>query len=334
MCMKSIYLVLLSVLLLGCSKEDSKKDSTESDWVVDEEQVTGVLSLFPLAINPEFTSVSMVNLSDNEIVGVLDFGSEIRVYPYEFVKNNEIINDVYNGQKYAFSYCPLTYSSLAFTRESVYRASGYLYKKNLTPWDEDTESIWSQMLIKGIRGPQSNQKLNTIPVLETTWKTVRENFPAAKVVENFSASRVSSHYSENKKEKPTYYYRDSPLPDDETGEGNLPQESELVYGIIDGNGTVSIFRYSDFISSNVLLYQNYVVYGNASKGVITAFKVSNSQDYQGLENQFPLIIEDGNGVKYDILGRGTNGTTLEKPKYAYVAIWLAWDDFYDNFIFQ
>ncbi len=332
--MKSFIVVLLSVLLLGCSKEDSKNDNSESDWVVDEEQVTGGLSLFPLDLNPEFTSISNVNLSDDEIVGVVNFGSEIRVYPYKFVKNNEIVNDVFNGQKYAFSYCPLTYSSLAFTRESVFRASGYLFKKNLTPWDEATESIWSQMLIKGIRGSQSNQRLNTIPVLETTWKTVRENFPSAKVVENLSEFRVSYQDSKYENKTSPSYTRDSPIPDDDTGEENIPENSELVYGIIDGNSSVNIFRYSDFSNSNVILSQDYIVYGNSSKGVITAFKVSNTQDYQGLEDQFPLIIEDGNGVKYDILGRGTNGAVLEKPEYAFVAIWIAWDDFYDRFIFQ
>jgi len=332
--MKSFYIFLFCVLSISCSKENSQNQELESEWAVDEERVTGLLSLFPLVLNPEFSPISNIQLSDNEIVGVVNLGSEIRVYPYKFIRNVEIINDVYNGQKYAFSYCPLTYSSLAFTRESVFRASGYLYKKNLTPWDESTESIWSQMLIKGIRGPQSNQRLNTIPVLETTWKTVRENFPSAKVVENLTTSKVSHKFSKDKNKTNLSHNKDTPPPNDDTSEGNIPEVSELVYGVLGGNNKVNIFRYSDFLSSNVIFSQDLIVYGSALKGVITAFKVPNNQGYQVLENQFPLIIEDGNGVKYDVLGRGTNGATLEKPQYAYVAIWNAWDDFYDDFIFQ
>jgi len=95
---------------------------------------------------------------------------------------NEIINDEFQGQKCAFTYCPITKSTLAFTRDEIFRASGFLFKDNQTPWDDKTETIWSQMLIKGIKGPKENVRFNTIPVVETTWKTVRLYFTNAKVV--------------------------------------------------------------------------------------------------------------------------------------------------------
>jgi len=109
--------------------------------LVDESDITGILALNPLIINPEFTSISNFDLADNVIVGVVNFGSEIRVYPYSYMSIVEIVSDEYNGQKYAFSYCPITKSSVAFNREMSFRAFGYLYRENLTPWDEATESI-------------------------------------------------------------------------------------------------------------------------------------------------------------------------------------------------
>lgn len=335
--MKLFHVFLLSFLLISCSDDDSKNQDSESEWVVNELDISGALNLFPLALNPEFVSVNNVNLSDNELVGVVNFGSGIRVYPYVYINHNEVVNDEFNGQKYAFSRCPLTKSSLAFTRDNIFRASGYLYKNNMTPWDEATESIWSQMLIKGIRGEKANRRFNTIPVLETTWKTVKENFPTAKVVVDLSSTRIAVKPS--KETNDLSRVRDIPLPDDDTDEDNIPEFGELAYGILDGLSSISIFRYNDFSNSNIINItiqsQDYVVYGNASKRVINAFKVSNNQNYQALTiDQFPLIIKDNNGVKYDILGRGTNGTNLERPKYAYVAIWRAWDDFYDNFTFQ
>jgi len=45
------------------------------------------------------------------------------------------------------------------------------------------------------------------------------------------------------------------------------------------------------------------------------------------------VLRHKSGIKYDILGRGINGTVLEKPKFAYVAVWSAWKDFYKNFTF-
>ena len=322
--MKNFYILLVSLLVLSCSKNDNEGQNQQSDWLVDEADITGLLSLYPLIVNPEFTSVSESNIADNVVVGVVNFGSAIRVYPYSYMSTVEIVNDEYNGRKYAFSYCPITKSSVAFNREQTFRASGYLYKENLTPWDSETESIWSQMLLKGIRGTNKNVLLNTIPVLETTFGTIRQNYPNAKVlmVTNSESNRAPD-----------------PPDDDDSDNDNVPDVGELAYGILDGFGSIDIFRFSDFYDSSILKVtirgQDYVVYGNSSKHVFNAFKVSSNDNFEALDaDEFPNVVKDSNGVKYDILGRGNNGTNLEKPKYAYVAIWRAWDDFYDDFIFQ
>ncbi len=320
--MRLFYVFLFSIVLFTCSKENSKNQDPVSEWSIDEADVTGVLSLFPLALNPEFTSINNVNLTDDELVGVVNFGSEVRVYPYVYVNQNEIINDEFNGQKFAFSYCPLTKSSVAFWRDHVFRASGYLYKDNLTPWDELTESIWSQMLLKGIRGTKKNQVLNTLPILETRLGTIRASFPNAKIMVNQSFNNR----------------RETPPDDDNVDNENSPELGELAYGILNNFSDIYIFKYNDFTDLNIITIniqsQDYIIYGDESRHVINAFKVSNSDNYQVIEGEFPHVFKNINGVKYDILGRGTNGIILEKPKYAYVAIWRAWDDFYDNFIFQ
>lgn len=304
--------------LLSCSNNDS-------DTIVDNNQIddnlTGKFSLFPLALNPDFTSVDEAMVNDNALVGLISFGSTVVVYPYNFVTHNEIINDTQVGIKYAFSYCPITKSSVAFTRDQTFRASGYLYKNNLAPWDEKTETIWSQMLLQGIDGKKNGQRFNTIPVVETTWKTVKDYFPNAKVISsNVFMSRTSS----------------PPDDEDDSNSENSPEANELVYGIITG-GSVHIFKPSDFsdkIINVTIQSQKYIVYGNSSKRVINAFKVNRFEDYTVLgSDEFPYVIKNSNGIKYDILGRGTNGSNLEKPKFAYVAIWEAWKDFYSNFKF-
>ncbi len=321
--MRNFSITLVCLLVLACSKNDNSSQDQQSDWIVDEADITGLLSLYPLVLNPDFISVSDSNLEDNVIVGVVNFGSAIRVYPYSYMSTVEIVNDSYNGQKYAFSYCPITKSSVAFKRELAVRASGYLYKENLTPWDEETESIWSQMLLKGIRGANKNIMLNTIPVLETTLGTMRQHFPNAKIIVTNSATNRAP----------------DPPDDDDSDNDNVPDIGELAYGILDGFGSVDIFRFSDFYNSSILKVtirgEEYVVYGNSSKHVFNAFKVSNSDNFEALDSdEFPYIVKDNNGTKYDILGKGNNGTNLERPKYAYVAIWRAWDDFYDDFIYQ
>ncbi|MBV1888296.1 MAG: DUF3179 domain-containing protein [Urechidicola sp.] len=318
--MKSNILSILFgfILLISCSSSDS--DELISNNLGDD--LSGELNLFPLALNPDFTTVSEATLSNSSLVGIVHFGSSVIVYPYPFVVHNEIINATFQGQKYAFSYCPITKSSVAFVRDQTFRASGYLYKNNLAPWDEKTESLWSQMLLQGIDGEKNGQRFNTIPVLETTWKTVKDFYPNAKVL----SSNV-------------FLTRSSSPPDDGDGSNseNSPESNELVFGIIDG-GSVHIFKPSDFSNKivNVTIQsQKYIVYGNSGKRVINAFKVNRFEDYTVLESdEFPYVLENSAGIKYDILGRGTNGSNLEKPDFAYVAIWEAWTDFYTNFKFQ
>lgn len=315
-----LSILFMSFLLVGCSSNDTGEELTNNLG----DDLSGQLNLFPLALNPDFTTVSEANVNDNSLVGIVSFGSTVIVYPYPFVVHNEIINDTHARTKYAFSYCPITKSSIAFKRDMVFRASGFLYKNNLAPWDEKTETIWSQMLIQGISGEKQGQKFNTIPVLETRWGTVREYFPNAKVV----SSNV-------------FLTRSSSPPDDGSDGGNEnqtpPDSNDFVYGIIDGN-TVNIFKYSDFTEKVIeitILSQKYIVYGDPGKRVINAFKVNRFENYTVLENdEFPFVLKNGSGIKYDILGRGTNGTTLEKPQYAYVAIWSAWEDFYTSFKFH
>lgn len=319
------------IIIFSCSSKDEPSEiiNSDDDWIVDENDVTGEFFLFPLSLNPNFNSVKNINLNDDELVGVVYLGSDIIVYPYVYTFENEVINDEYNGQKYAFTYCPITKSALAFTRTEIFRASGYLYKNNLTPWDDKTESIWSQMLIKGINGDKKNKKFNTIPVLETTWNTVKENFPRAKVLDGVP--------SLNKKGILNF----KTPPDDNNDSGNdssenAPEFGEYVYGIIDNFNGVNVFKYSDFSNGplfKVINNQDYVIVGSQSKRYINAFKVGDFNNYEALENEFPNVIVNKQGVKYNILGIGTDGSVLEKPKYAYVAIWRAWEDFYSNFKF-
>jgi len=320
--MKYLSIFFSFYLFIGCSNNDSNNDNQNDSNSIDINDLDGTLNLFPLALNPEFTTVSNINLDGKVKVGIVDFGSELRVYPYPYVVHNEIINDTYLANKYAFSYCPLTKSSLAFRRNGIFRASGYLYNNNMTPWDEETETIWSQMRISGIIGENKNTRLDAIPVLETTWQTVSQYYPNAKVLS-------PEVFSSSKDPDPT---------EDNSDDINSPELNELAYGFFDDLNRIAIFKNDDF-SDNHLLYvslnsQKYIVYGDASKGIITAFKVNSAQDFQFLANSFPYIIKNTAGIKYDILGRGTNGTRLEKPKYAYTAVWKAWNDFYNSFDFQ
>ena len=326
--MQKLTTLLILIVLVGCSKNNpgTEKIVEENEWLVNKDDLSGSFAMYPLGDNPEYTTVANTDLPNSERVGVMSFGDEIRVYPYPNTFATEIINDQYQSQKYAFTYCPITKSALAYTRSKTLRASGYLYKNNMVPWDEDTETLWSQMLIRGIKGNRINQRLKTLAVVETRWETIKNYFPNARVLKNIvpSSSRINTSSKTSKSNLRTT---------------NIPDERDYVYGVLDEDDNVTIYQYDDFTSQNrydiTLRQYSYIVYGNKSHQIISAFEVDDFNNYQTLdESEFPYVLQDLNGIKYNVLGVGTNGETLEKPKYAYVAAWWAFDDFFTNFTFQ
>lgn len=317
-------MLLLLFISSSCSDSSSEELQIEAieTWSVDTAQITGSFSPFPLGTEPKYDIVSNMSLPDTLLVGVMVFDSEIRVYPYPHTFATEIINDSYQGQKYAFSYCPITKSAVAFERNMNYQASGYLYKNNMTPWDEETETIFSQMLIRGIYGSDDGGRMNTLPVVETQWKTIKDYYPQAKVMKPITANKTSSIAGKSSS----------------TVVSDIPELGEHTYGILDDDDKVHIFRYSNFTEiKRVDITQrskNYIVCGDADTKIINAFEVNDFNDFVVLTDEFPLVLQDENGVKYDIFGRGDNGSKLNSPEFAYVAKWWAWDDFFDSFTFQ
>lgn len=321
-------MLLILIVLVGCSKSNPNTEQLveENEWLVNKDDLSGSFAMYPLGDNPEYTTVENTDLSNSERVGVMSFGDEVRVYPYPYTFATEIINDQYQSQKYAFTYCPITKSALAYTRNKTLRASGYLYKNNMVPWDEDTETLWSQMLIRGIKGVNINQRLNTLSVVETRWETIKNYFPNAKILKTIVPSNGRINTSSNKNKS-------------DLRNNNSPDDRDYVYGILDEDDNVNIFQYEDFANQSrydiTLRQYNYIVYGHESHKIISAFKVDDFNNYQTLgESEFPYVLQDLNGVKYNVLGVGTNGETLGGPKYAYVAAWWAFEDFFTNFTFQ
>jgi hypothetical protein len=326
--MKKLTIFCILIIFAACSKDNSNVEQIveENEWLVNKDDLSGSFAMYPLGDNPEYTTVANTNLSDSERVGVMSFGDEVRVYPYSHTFATEIINDQYQAQKYAFTYCPITKSALAYTRNKTLRASGYLYKNNMVPWDEDTETLWSQMLIRGIKGVNINQRLNTLSVVETRWETIKNYFPNAKVLKTIVPSNGRINTSSNKNKS-------------NLRNNNSPDDRDYVYGILDEEDNVTIYQYEDFINQNrydiTLRQHSYMIYGNESHNIISAFEVDDFNDYQTLdESEFPYVLQGQNGVKYNVLGVGANGETLGGPKYAYVAAWWAFEDFFTNFTFQ
>lgn len=101
---------------------------------------------------------------------------------------------------FAVTYCPITQSGLVWNRifgedTLTFAASGVLYKLNLVPYDVETESLWSQMLYKGIHGKHLHVKPVIYSSFETNWGNIKKYFPEALVFMNNIEQTQNFHKS-------------------------------------------------------------------------------------------------------------------------------------------
>jgi len=331
-----IFVTLIMTFYISCSNSEDSNMSEASEWLVDRSDVTGQLNLFPLSNQPEFKSVSEVSLSNEDLVAMVNFGSEIRVYPYAFTNSFEVVNDVFKNLNISVSYCPITKSGICFDRNmnggvSTFRASGYLYNDNLMPYDEGTESIWSQMRQQAVFGPLKGTKFKTFNLIETKWSTIKESFASAKVFVGDKNGITKS--------------KSSP-PDDGNDDGNgegAPGGGSFVYGVFyNSSNSLGIFEYKQFSGTKLYDFtagnRNIIVVGDASRRIISSYFTGNEGQFEVVAGEFPTVmVNKENGSKYNIFGVAVSGPDrgqrLESPK-SFVAIWWAWKEFYDSFRFN
>lgn len=331
----SFLIILLTLILNSCSKstnEDFQETIVDNNtgWTVDLKDIVGDLSPFPLAQNPIMSSIAAVEgLNDESSVAIISFNGNVNIYPLNFVHPFETINDTLNNKIFTLSYCPITQSTMAIDRKNLdskltLRASGVLYKENLVMYDNISNSFWSQMLLKKIKGASQNEILSLIPMIETSWKTAKTYFPNAKVFTNKS---ITSSKSKNSLKS----------------SGNIGND-EKVFGFIENinskNSSVFIYQYEQLNNGiNVISVGNInkkIVIGSTELNFITAFLNENNNSFTAIQNEFPIVMIDNFGNKWNVFGEaesGPNKGNVLKSVNGFVASWWAWESFYDDFVF-
>ena len=127
----------------------------------------------------------------DRVIGIV-IGDEARAYPLRVLNWHEIANDTLSGRPIAVTYNPLADSAVVFDRrlgdEVVsFGHSGLLYNSNLLLYDRRPDpkasTLWSQLLAKGIAGPDAGQALGVLPASVCRWGNWREAHPETTVIE-------------------------------------------------------------------------------------------------------------------------------------------------------
>ena len=340
---KIISLITLAFYLNSCDTVDNAEVSGE--WLIKKDEIfdggpgkDGI----PSVDNPQFTDVGGSSyLLDNDLVIGISIGGVLRAYPHPILDWHEIVNDEINGKKLAITYCPLTGSAIAWNRQgtvanSTFGVSGLLYNSNLIPYDRGSESNWSQMKLQCVNGSLIGREIETSKIIETTYKTWREMYPASKILStNTGFGRQYGNY-------PYGGYRtNNDLIFPVNLEDNRLQKKVRVLGLIERSETIAfpINSFEGGISIKNVTFggKDFVVIGSSGKNYAAAYKRKldngTTLEFTITQGELPVVMMDNEGTKWDIFGEAIEGPrageSLQQAK-AFIAYWFAWAAFYPN----
>lgn len=143
----------------------------------------------PSIDSPKFAAATDADFMRDKdlILGVAQDGIA-RAYPIKILNWHEIVNDEIGGAPVAITFCPLCGSGVVFRarapdgRRLQFGVSGLLYNSDVLLYDRETESLWSQLLRRGVSGEYADAQLQTLPAEHTTWRDWRRRHPQTEVL--------------------------------------------------------------------------------------------------------------------------------------------------------
>lgn len=159
------------------------------DWLIDTKLIFTGSSRdgIPSIDEPNFLTLDGRNLPNHpfysslgssELVTIVEYEGETHVYPHRILEYHEVVNDQIGDLPITLSFCPLTGTSKAWSRNIKggtvdFGVSGLLFNNNLIMYDRQTDSYWSQILDQSIYGPCISSRVTQLRTLETTWSVAQ-----------------------------------------------------------------------------------------------------------------------------------------------------------------
>ncbi len=338
------FLLIVCVMFLACNQdEEGNLGSTEVDSNTWDIPIGDVIDGgagkdgIPSVNAPKFEFIEDIHyIESTDLVLLLNEGEITHIYPHKILDYHEAINDVISSNNTAITYCPLTGTGIGFNglingSETTFGISGFVYKNNQILFDRLTDSFWSQISRNCVNGPLRGRSAKTVTLFETTWETAKSLVPDATVLSEytgFNRSYDQYPYLDYKTNHEFFIF-----PVDE--EDDRLQAKERVYCIL-GSTNVKAYTFNNFDENISLIKDSFegkllLVIGSQKHQFITAFIREAEKEYTALHDEFPLVMQDNNGTKYDIFGRALEGLDkgkrLKRPD-AMMGYWFSFVDFF------
>lgn len=143
-------------------------------------------------------------MRDDDIVLSLTRSGSTRAYPLRILVWHEIVNDTLGDEPIFVTYCPLCGTGMVFDRDiggkvRTFGVSGLLYQSDVLMYDRQSESLWSQLKMESVSGPEAGKKLRWLPSEHLTWKAWKTKYPNGEVLSANTGHRrdyVGTAYAE------------------------------------------------------------------------------------------------------------------------------------------
>ncbi len=142
----------------------------------------------PALHDPKFITPDQVDfLQDDDEVLAFISGDQAVAYPLKILIWHELVNDTVNGIPILASYCPLCGTCMIFDRringqEHSFGVSSLLYNSDVLMYDQQTDSLWSQLKQESVAGPLVNTRLTWLPSRQMRWAAWKEQYPQSRVL--------------------------------------------------------------------------------------------------------------------------------------------------------
>jgi hypothetical protein len=344
-----VYMVLF--ISMSCDKDGGTPGNNDRDHINRGESLIPENEIYdggpgkdgiPALTAPGFTGPDEAKyLNDNDLVLGFVHNGTARAYPHNILDWHEIVNDSYDDFHMAVIYCPLTGTGIGWDLDimgsvTTFGVSGLLYNSNIIPYDRNTDSNWSQMLLKAISGSLKGTPAETFNLVETYWGTWKSMFPETRVLSD------QTGHARNYKRYPYGDYKTSnTLIFPVNNEDNRLHKKDRVLGVLIDDMAkaypIAKFGTSTTVIHDSFMNEDLVIAGSKEKNFLVAFKRERadgiSHQFTAVQNSLPVIMRDSEGTLYDVFGHAVDGPGQGNhlsPVTQFMGYWFAWAAFYPD----
>lgn len=348
------YLISFTLIplffIVACSSSTSSSERNtnvqegELTWLIAEHEIIdggpgqdGI----PSIDNPSYVPASEVDyLSDDRRIFGLKIFDEIFAYPIQIMDWHEIVNDDLDGRTFSVTYCPLTATGIVWDSRSEFGTSGLLYRNNLIAYDRNTESLWSQMLMRSVNGERIGESTRLIDqVVETTWAVWKEMYPESNVLSDetgFDRNYDSWTYGKEYEEKNDIFI----FPPKNRLDTRIQSKSRVhaifPEGDLDEESDIRVYELRKFDKELELLEDTFdgkevIIAGSSRDMFAISFEAEHARRFKAVKNRLPVILETPDGTLWDVFGEAVSGPLQgEKLKgmRSYTGYWFGIRDIY------